>query len=58
MKKYVVQWGKNETVYFNVRKAVSFAEKTGLETGLNVYVWVDIDGVRDREPLFKAEWEM
>ena len=56
MKNYVVQWNKNEKDFSDVNEAATFAEKTGLETGSNVYVWVEIDGVRDKEPFFRCEW--
>ena len=56
MKKYIVQLGKNEKEFLDVSEAIGFAERTGFETGANAYVWVEIDGVRDREPFFRCEW--
>jgi hypothetical protein len=55
MKKYIVQWKNNEKDFADVQEAVKFAEKTG-ETGVNAYVWVELDGVRDEEPFFECVW--
>lgn len=58
MKKYVVTWGNEEKEFDDIKKAVDFADKTGVSTGSNAYVWGELDGVRDEEPFFSCTWSI
>lgn len=55
MKKYIVEWKNEKRDFTNVQEAVRFAEKKA-ETGVNTYVYGEIDGVRDTEPFFECTW--
>lgn len=55
MKKYIVEWKNEKQDFTDVQEAVKFAEKTA-ETGVNTYVYGEIDGVRDIEPFFECTW--
>lgn len=57
MKTYVVKYKEHEKVYTDIGFAIAEAEKIG-ETGVNVYVYAELDGVREEEPFFSCVWEI
>lgn len=57
MKKYIVKYKQHEIEFENVREATKEADKIG-ETGANVYVYSEIDGVREEDYFYSCTWEM
>jgi len=42
----------------SVNKAVDFADNKAVSVGVNAYVWVEKDGVRDEEPFFSCTYSI
>jgi hypothetical protein len=57
MKIYIVKYKDNEFKFLDVKTAVKEAEILG-ETGKNVYVYKEVDGVSDEEPFFECTWSI
>lgn len=58
MEIYNVTCGKEEEEFTDINKAVKHAEKICESSGVNAYLWGEVDGVRDEEPFFKFEWTL
>jgi len=52
---YIVKYKQHEKLFTDVRVATLEAEKIG-ETGVNTFVYKEVDGVRDDEPFFSCTW--
>jgi hypothetical protein len=52
---YIVKYNQFEKVFANIQVATKEAERIG-EKGTNVYVYEEIDGVREEEPFFSCTW--
>lgn len=57
MKKFIVQWKGEEKEFDDSREASRFADKEA-ESGVNSYVWVENDGIREEEPIIRNEWSI
>jgi hypothetical protein len=57
MKKYIVKWKADEKEFEDLEDAVNFAEETG-ETGINTYVYSEIDGIREEDFFYSCTWEI
>lgn len=57
MKKYIVKYKQHEIEFDNIHEATKEAEKIG-ETGANVYVYSEVDGVREEDYFYSCTWEI
>jgi len=57
VKKFIVQWQGKEKEFDDSSQASRFADKEA-ESGVNSYVWVESDGIREEEPIIRNEWSI
>ncbi|WP_170211258.1 hypothetical protein [Robertmurraya siralis] len=55
MKIYIVEWKYGEDYFENINEAIRFAEYVSDTEGVNSYVFVEKDGIKEDEPFFKNE---
>lgn len=55
--RYIVQYKHHERTYRDIQVAIQEAEEVG-ESGVNAYVYNEVEGVRDGKPFYSFTWDM